>query len=235
MIGLSIGLTTNTPSIMSGIHYQRVLPWDQNDSGVDYLVTWHKDQGTYNYTPPASPAKVAMLANNYTGSDAASLLASGNAFSNRYRFTNDEGEQFTEGFESSGSNTSSNPRYCIDHLTGLAYYVQDAYNDKVDRTIGEAATYVHSFSYAGYSDWRLADASEYIVGAHYHDYHNAYTASYVPFVDDQLRDYGGQLWYGTYTRDNQYLSMQTNGGLFVTRNNTQVANHLMMVRNHYIS
>lgn len=220
---------------MSGIHYQRVLPWDQNDSGVDYLVTWHKDQGTYNYTPPASPAKVAMLANNYTGSDAASLLASGNAFKNRYRFTNDEGEQFTEGFQESGSNTSSNPRYCIDHLTGLAYYVQDAYNEKVDRTIGEAATYVNSFSYAGYSDWRLADAAEYVVGAHYHDYYNTYTASYVPFVDDSLRDYGGQLWYGTYTRDNQHLSLQTNGNIFQTRNNTHEANHLMMVRNHYIS
>lgn len=234
MLGLGTGITTNTPRVVSGIHYQRVLPWDQNDSGVDYLVTWHRSQGTYDYTPPSSPARIAMLANDYEGSDSKSLLSSNNAFENKFRFTNDVGEQFTEGFEESASNNSSNDRYCIDHLTGLGWYVQDAYNDSVLRTISEAATYVHSFSYAGYSDWRLADAAEYVVGAHYHDYNNSYTDSYVPFVDDGIRAYGGELWYGTYTKDNQYVYNQTNGGIFTTRSDTQTGKHLLMVRNHYI-
>lgn len=108
MLGLGTGITTNTPRVVSGIHYQRVLPWDQNDSGVDYLVTWHRSQGTYDYTPPSSPARIAMLANDYEGSDSKSLLSSNNAFENKFRFTNDVGEQFTEGFEESASNNSSN-------------------------------------------------------------------------------------------------------------------------------
>lgn len=236
MLGLGISLqTTNNPiEVAFGIHYQRVLPWDQNDSGVDYLVTWHRSQGTYNYTPPVLAATVAMLANDYEGSDSNSLLSANNAFGNKFRFTNDVGEQFTEGFQESASNNSSNDRYCIDHLTGLGWYVQDAYNDLLARTISEAATYAHGFSYASYSDWRLADAAEYVVAAHYHDYQNSYTNSYTPFVDDDIRNYGGELWYGTYTKDNQYVYNQTNGGIFVTRNDTQTGRHLLMVRNHYI-
>ena len=134
-----------------------------------------------------------MLANDYAGSDSKSLLFANNAFGNKYRFTNDVGEQFTEGFQESASNNSSNDRYCIDHLTGLGWYVQDAYNDEVARTASEAATYVHGFSYAGYSDWRLADAAEYLIAASYHDYNNSYTGSYTPFVDDGIRAYGGSF------------------------------------------
>lgn len=236
MLGLGISLQTNNNPIevAFGIHYQRVLPWDQNDSGVDYLVTWHRSQGTYNYTPPVLAATVAMLANDYEGSDSKSLLFANNAFGNKYRFTNDVGEQFTEGFQESASNNSSNDRYCIDHLTGLGWYVQDAYNDILARTISEAATYAHGFSYASYSDWRLADAAEYVVAAHYHDYNNSYTNSYTPFVDDDIRNYGGELWYGTYTKDNQYVYNQTNGNIFTTRTDAQTGKHVLMVRNHYI-
>jgi len=236
MLGLGISLQTNNNPIevAFGIHYQRVLPWDQNDSGVDYLVTWHRSQGTYNYTPPVLAATVAMLANDYEGSDSNSLLSANNAFGNKFRFTNDVGEQFTEGFQESASNNSSNDRYCIDHLTGLGWYVQDAYNDNVSRTISEAATYVNGFSYAGYSDWRLADASEYINAAMYADFINSYEGVYAPFVDNAIRQYGGEIWYGTYTKDNKYLQLRSNGTTFQERTATETSGHLLMVRNHYI-
>jgi hypothetical protein len=217
-----------------GIHYHRVIPWDQNDPSLTAYVAYQKTQGTYDYTPPSNPETIAMLANGYVGTDSGARLAENNKFGNTFRFTNDEGEQYTEGFAESGSNTSSNPRYCIDHFTGLGWYVQDAYNDRVQRTPSEASTYVSSFTYAGFSDWRLADASEYIVAAHYADFVNSYTGVYAPFVDELTRLYGGQFWYGTYTKDNNYLQLRTNGGTFQERNATHTSGHLLMVRNQYI-
>lgn len=219
----------------SGIHYARVLPWDQNDSGLTGMVTWHRSQGTYDYTPPTTPESVAMLANTYTGSDSGARLASNNAFGNTYRFTNDVGEQFIESFAESGSNTSSNPRYCIDHLTGLAWYVEDAYTDITNRTISQAVTYANGFSYAGNSDWRLADMAEYLASIHVHDVSNAFPAVYAPFIDPQLRNYGAGLWSGTYTLDNGYMYTKTNGGTYAqTGSGTVTFQHVMLIRNHYI-
>lgn len=219
----------------SGIHYARVLPWDQNDSGLTGMVTWHRSQGTYDYTPPTNPESVAMLANTYTGSDSGARLASNNAFGNTYRFTNDVGEQFIESFAESGSNTSSNPRYCIDHLTGLAWYVEDAYTDITNRTISQAVTYANGFSYAGNSDWRLADMAEYLASIHVHDVSNAFPAVYAPFIDPQLRNYGAGLWSGTYTLDNGYMYTKTNGGTYAqTGSGTVTFQHVMLIRNHYI-
>lgn len=226
--------TCITATAPTGIHYHRVIPWDQNDPSLTAYVAYQKTQGTYDYTPPSNPETIAMLANGYVGTDSGARLAENNRFGNTFRYTNDEGEQYTEGFAESGSNTSSNPRYCIDHLTGLGWYVQDAYNDRVQRTPSEASTYVSSFTYAGFSDWRLADAAEYIVAAHYADVNNSYTGVYTPFVDQLTRNYGGQFWYGTYTKDNKYLQLRTNGATFQERSATNTSGHLLMVRNQYI-
>ena len=216
-----------------GIHYQRVIPWDQNDSGLASYVTAQRAAGAYNYTPPTNPATIAMLDNAYTGTDIGARLADNNRFGNKFRFTNDVGEQYTEGFAENVNNTSSNPRYCIDHLSRLAWYVQDAYNDVVDRTPAQASVYVASFSYAGYSDWRLADAAEYLNAALYADFNNSYTGSYTPFVDDLMRSYGGQLWYGTFTKDDKYLQLVSNGNPLQERTATNTAHHVLMVRNHF--
>ena len=216
-----------------GFHYQRVIPWDQNDSGLASYVTAQRAAGAYDYTPPTNPATIAMLDNTYTGTDIGARLAENNRFGNTFRFTNDVGEQYTEGFAENVNNTSSNPRYCIDHLSRLAWYVQDAYNERVSRTPAEASTYVATFSYAGHSDWRLADAAEYLNAALYADFNNSYTGSYTPFVDDDMRQYGGQLWYGTFTKDNKYLQLRTNGRTFEERTATNTSEHLLMVRNHF--
>ena len=219
----------------SGIFYQRQLPWAQNDPGIDGSVFWHIGQGTYNYTPPSNPLYVAALPNNYAGNDTDSLLVQPNAFGNYYRFTNDVGEQFIEGFHSLVANNSSNPRYCIDHLSGLGWYVQDAPDDFVNRTIIESITYANNFSYAGFSDWRLADMAEYFNAANYHDYTNSYPGVYAPFVDPITRNYGAGLWTGTYTKDNQYIYVKTNGGtISLTTSTTINLSFILMVRNHYI-
>lgn len=218
-----------------GIFYQRIIPWDQNDPGIDGSVYWHKTQGTYNYAPPKNPLYVAALPDNYNGDDTNCLLMSNNAFGNKFRFTNDVGEQFVESFAESGTNTSSNPRYCIDHLTGLAWYVEDAYNDAVHRTLEQAITHANNFSYAGFSDWRLADIGEYLNSVNYNDWTNSYPGTYAPFVDPNIRNYGGSLWTGTFTKDNETLWVRTNGPVVERTTNLAVTRrHTLMVRNHYI-
>ena len=217
-----------------GIFYQRQIPWDGNDPNITGSVAWHVAAGTYNYTPPNNPASIAMLRNGYVGGDNTALLLHQNKFGNNYRFTNDRGEQYTEGFAESSSNNSENPRMCMDHLSGLAFYVEDAYNDISDRNISEAITAANNFSYAGFSDWRLADAAEYLNAVNYSDWSNSYPSVYAPFVDPNLRDYGGSLWLGGYTKDGQYMYVRTNGGtISLTTSSTQTFRHLLMVRTFY--
>ena len=217
----------------SGIVYQRIIPWEQNDPSIDGSIAYHVAQGVYDYEPPKNPVSTALLQNGYVGSDAGSLLMYDNAFGNKYRFTNDVGEQFVEAFAESAANTSTNPRYCIDHLTGLGWYIQDAF-DYNQITIPEAMAYSLTFSYGGYSDWRLADISEYLNSVNYNDWNNAYMLVYAPFVDNFIRNYGGELATGTYTKDNQYVYVRTNGSTVTLTNALFSPRHQLLIRNHYI-
>ena len=219
----------------TGIFYQRQLPWQNNDPGVIGSVYYHITIGTYNYTPPTNPETIAMLKNGYENNDAGALLARPNIYGNYYRFTNDRGQQYVEGFAEDPSNASDNPRYCIDHFNGLGWYVQQAYN-RVFRTYAEAMAYANSFDYNGLDRWRVADVGEYLNSVNYNDYNNSYTSVYAPMVDNNIRNYGGQLWYGSFTRDNQYAYLNTNGGTIQLTSNAAVTNdHILMVRNHFIS
>ena len=218
----------------TGIFYQRQIPWDGNDPRIDYSVAWHVAAGTYEYSPPNNPASIAALRNGYVGGDGTALLMQQNRFGNTYRFTNDRGQQFTEGFAFSAANTSENPRMCMDHLTGLAYYVEKAYDDIFNRTIAEAIASAKNFTYAGHADWRLADAAEYLNAVNYNDWNNSYHGVYTPFVDNNIRNYGGQLWLGSYTKDNEFTFVNTNGGTISrTTSSTYVNHHRMMVRTFY--
>lgn len=222
------------PMAPSGIFYQRQIPWNGNDPSIDYSVAWHVAAGTYDYTPPSNPAAIAALKNGYVGGDGTALLMQNNKWGNNYRFTNDMGQQFTEGFAFSAENTSENPRMCMDHLTGLAYYVEKAYDDRQDRTISEAIAAANSFTYGGHSDWRLADAAEYLNAVNYNDWNNSYSSVYAPFVDNNIRNYGGSLWLGSFTKDNQFCYLKTNGPTIATTTTTTgTLNHMLMVRNFY--
>lgn len=223
-----------------GIFYQRVIPWDGNDPGLQGSVYSHWQAGTYNYTPPVNPLYVACKADKYFGSDADCVLMQPNRFGNLFRFTNDRGQQFIEDFHTDPNNQSENPKYCIDHLTGLAFYVQRGGNagdsERFDRSYIQGIDYANNFSYAGYDDWRLADVAEYLGGVSYNDWSNSYNSIYAPFVDTVLRQYGGSMLLGSFTKDNQYIRVLTNSQTINTRTNLNevITNHLIMVRNHYI-
>ena len=220
----------------SGIFYQRQLPWENNDPGVVGSVYFHIQNGTYNYTPPTNPETIAMLKNGYENNDAGALLTRPNIYGNYYRFTNDRGQQYTEGFGNDPANTSSNPRYCIDHFNGLGWYVEQAYTERLYRTYPDAIAYANTFDYNGLDRWRVADVGEYLNSVNYNDYTNAYGGTYAPFIDPNIRNYGAGLWYGSYTKDNQIGYCKTNGGtISLTTNFAQEIDHILLVRNHFIS
>ena len=224
----------------AGIFYQRVIPWDGNDPNIDGSVYSHLQNGTYDYSPPSSPVYIACKANNYFGDDTNCVLIQPNAFGNYYRFTNDIGQQFVEDFHKDANNNSTNPKYCIDHLTGLGFYVQKGgffpQGEAVNRSFAEGMEYANTFSYAGFSDWRLIDIGEYLNAVSYNDWVNSYGDVYAPFVDTQVRQYGAMLMTGSYTKDNQFIRIQTNGTTVRTENSVDtISQHLIMVRNHYIT
>lgn len=227
----------------NGIFYQRQTPWQGNDPQVDGSVFWHSQNGTYDYSAPLNPEYIAALKNGYQGTDADSLLLQQNAFGNQYRFTNDIGQQYVEDFHKSAENSSQNPKYCIDHYTGLGYYVQKgggqvgvADSERFYRSFRQGIEYANSFEYAGFSDWRLADVGEYLQAVQYNDWRNSFGGVYAPFVDTQLRQYGAVLLLGSYTKDNKYVRVVTNSLTIQERTDIDAVEngHLILLRNHYI-
>jgi len=217
----------------SGVFYQRQIPWDGNDPGIVGSVFWHIGQGTYDYTPPTNPLNIALKANGYEGNDARCLLQQKNRFDNFFRFTNDVGQQFIEDFDRNPANTSTYPSLCIDNLTGLMYFTEP-YNPDIYSTLVEAIDYANNFSYGGFDDWRLADVGEYLDAVSYSDWTNSYGGVYAPFVDTRVRQYGGGMWLGSFTKDNQYIYVKTNGGtISLTTSTTAGYRNKLMVRNFY--
>lgn len=220
----------------SGIFYQRVMPWDGYDySAVVGSVEWHRKEGTYNYTPPNNPLRLAMLADTYAGTDALCLLKSPNSFGNYFRFTNDIGQQFVEDFNQSGSNTSTNKKYLIDHLTGLAVYVFNYVGDPIlNLNWNDMVQYAHDLSYAGYEDWRLASQTEYIALFSNFISSNAWDAMYAPWVDPNIRGFGGSFWLGSADQadSTNCHTFVTNGATIGEISKTSTRSYGLIIRNH---
>lgn len=228
--------TCISTTLPSGIYYQRPRIWTQFDtSATAGTPPWHKLQGTYNYTPPVKPQYIAAKANTYLGSDALCRLAGLNAFGNNFRYTNDIGQQYTEGFNVAAGNNSPNKKICIDHLTGLAVYVQTATTERVWRNWTTTISYAHGFSYAGFDDWRIADFAELIAMWDYADLSSAWPGIYAPWTDPNIRNYGAYLMTGTLTVEQQWLYTETSSTSFgaTSASPANSFDHIIMVRNHY--
>jgi hypothetical protein len=225
-------ISTTPPS---GIYYQRPRIWTQFDtSATAGTPPWHKLQGTYNYTPPVKPQYIAAKANQYLGSDSNCVLADLNAFGNTYRYTNDIGQQYTEGFNGAAGNNSPNKKYCIDHLSGLAFYVQLATTERVNRNWQQSIDYCNELNYAGFGDWRLVDLSEVLSVWDYADTSDVFNGIYSPWADPGIRNYGG--YFAIATREigtGRAYFIQTNGAWLGTAVITSNLDHVIAVRNHY--
>ena len=219
-----------TPKV--GIFYQRVIPWQGYDtSAIVGSVEWHRQEGTYNFLYPQNPEYIAQRNNGYLGNDIDCLLLQDNRFGNRYRYTNDIGEQYTEGFDEDPNDNSENPRICLDHLTGLMIYVWQAY-DRRDFTWDASIRYSNDFTYGGYTNWRTADIGEFLEILDYSDWQNAWNSAYTPWMNPNVRNYGGSYVFGCMDKDGFYLSTRTNGATITRINNPATTyDHNLMVRN----
>lgn len=184
-------MTINTPSAAtpSGICYQNTHPsfatsYVANDSWDSFI------DGDYDRTPPTYPAGFAQLDYSATQSDirvtpatgtsgtdpvGQTWLKSNNAFGNKYRFTDDQGNASDA---TVGSNmwahvdwnnhswTGATADYVIDHLTGWGYTVKYADDGgKVNlNTTGnswsEWITYISTATVGSYSGFIPLDLSE---------------------------------------------------------------------------
>jgi hypothetical protein len=118
----------------------------------------------------------------------------------------------------------------------LGWYVEGHTVDRISRTFPEAIQAAADFSYAGFSDWRLADVAEYLNAVDYNDWSNPYGGVNAPFVDPTIRNYGGMIRFGTYTKDNQQVWLKTNGSTITLNTSIDAlySTHLFLIRNHYI-
>jgi hypothetical protein len=221
----------------SGVFYQRVIPWDGYDhSSIEGSVEWHRKQGTYDYTPPSNPLRIALLSDTYVGSDAGCLLKQTNIFNNNFRFTNDIGQQYVEDFNQSASNNSSNKQLCLDHLTGLMIYVWN-YTGQNPLNLNWTASidYANNFTYGGHSDWRMASLNEYIALFSNYITANAWDTMYAPWVDPNIRSFGGSFWLGSADVADAGLAhtFVTNGATIGEISLVSTRSYPFMVRNFH--
>ena len=199
---------------------------------INRFESGHKKlRGCIGYPYPTNPLIIAAKKNGYFGSDSQCLLKDNNKFGNNFRYTNDIGQQYTEGFNTSSDNNSPNKEYCMDHLTGIGVYVWRAY-EMQDFTWAEAIQAANDFTYAGFSNWRLADIGEFLAIFDMNDWNNAWGAAYTPWMDPNVRNYGGAFVFGCMDRDGAYLSTRTNGPTIQRSTNAATTyQHSLLIRN----
>tara|TARA_R110002012_G_scaffold266382_2_gene449914 strand:+ start:72 stop:875 length:804 start_codon:yes stop_codon:yes gene_type:complete len=185
-------MTINTPSVVSpsGIAYKDTSP----SFNVSFVSgdSWHNfTSGNYNRTNPAYPVSYAKIdydatqalvrgtpATGTSASDAVAptILESNNAFGNKFRYTDDQGNASNA---TVGSNlyahvdwnnhnwvsASATPYYVIDHLTGFGFTVKfEDDSGKVNlNTSGNSwsdwITYING-THHGYTGWMPLDTGE---------------------------------------------------------------------------
>lgn len=201
---------------------------DKDDVGVE---TW----GPNGYqamlssgalSPGPAPSNILHIAEVDTAADPQYLktLVNNNEFGNKHRFTYDDGTEATEMYTNNplvadGGNvsvgpgldgyTGDNPRYIIDHYTGLGWYRSD-YSHNLSTWYEARGLYgfytslqdwvdkPSTFTYAGFSDWRRPTGPEWLFSLGTVDWSSYMTGNdqsdrdiYFPPLNQFIRGYGG--------------------------------------------
>ena len=213
------------------IAYPNIIHMDDpDDVGVE---TWGPNgyQGTLDsgaLSPGPSPSKIRHVAEVDTVADPTYLktLVNNNEFGNKHRFTYDDGTEATEIYSTTPNvlngvsaalgpladgYTGSNPRYIIDHYTGLGWFrglysatSTDWYDSRgLYGFFSDLQDWVDkpsTFTYAGFSDWRRATGPEWTFGLGNVDWTSYMTGSdqsardiYFPPLNQYSRGFGALL------------------------------------------
>jgi hypothetical protein len=146
---------SGTPA--SGILYQRPIIPGWRTSFSLYDEGWQLTNGTYDYTK-TNPATVARLDNSATFPF--HTLDANNAFGNVYRFTDENGDHYTDPFDSGTKSDAGafSTDYVIDHLTGLGW--KRNYTAGGGNPWATLLSNANSATHATFSDWRMANIKE---------------------------------------------------------------------------
>jgi len=187
----------STTQSASGIAYEARYPM-VNFSVVTNDSWSHYTSGNYDRTQPVFPATYAKINRSATQADvrgtpatstsasdavAPTILESNNAFGNKFRYTDDQGNAsnatvgsnlyaHVDWFNHDWSTAGSTAYYVIDHLTGFGYTVKfetddGAYNlqnTSAGQTWEDWITYING-THHGYTGWMPLDIGE-IMNAH---------------------------------------------------------------------
>ena len=134
---------------VSGILYNRPVYPGWRTSFANYDEAWQKANGTYDYTK-TDPAIIARL--NFSVTNAFFFLTEANSFGNLARFTDENGEYYTDPFNSASKTDPSAfaTDYIIDHLTGLGWR-----RTKISGNWATLLSSAESQTFATFSDWRI--------------------------------------------------------------------------------
>ena len=248
-------------TVPAQIAYPNIIHMDDiDDVGVE---TWGPNgyQGKLSsgaLSAGLAPSNILHIAEVDTVSDPQYLktLVNNNEFGNKHRFTYDDGTEATEMYTNSplvadGGNatvgpgldgyTGSNPRYIIDHYTGLGWYRSD-YSHTLSTWYEARGLYgfytsmqdwvdkPSTFTYAGFSDWRRPTGPEWLFSLGTVDWSSYMTGNdqsdrdiYFPPLNQFIRGYGGLvLLLGPTDVSNESTNAgfnwfvpasQTNGGI----------------------
>lgn len=216
------------------IYYPNIIHMDEyDDVGVETYGP-NGYQGLLSsgvLSPGLAPSKILHVAEVDTVNDPEFLrtLVNNNEFGNKHRFTYDDGTEATEIYSNYANYLDGdvsgfgphldgyegdNPRYIIDHYTGLGWY-RSSYG-KTNAASGDwyesRGMYDHftdaqdwvdkpsTFTYAGFTDWRRPTGPEWTFGLGSVDWSNYMTGDdqsardiYFPPLNQYARGYGAIL------------------------------------------
>jgi hypothetical protein len=228
---------TCTPATSnSGILYQRPMITGSTTSFANYDDSWQTANGTHDYTK-VNPATIARL--DHDNTYPFHFLTENNAFGNLARFTDENGDYYTNPYDStSGTNgTTFSTLYAIDHLTGLGWRSSDI---PTLTTWANALINANAFTYNSFTDWRLTDMSELYSIMLYEPFSvSPGTAQapldYYPFNEGGKKEYWSSTTVTTLTVNAYTLFSAVATGLPLNINREVKTNTLayFICRNHY--
>ena len=227
---------TCTPPTASGIHYKRPIYTGWRTSFANYDDAWQAAAGTYDYTPPAIPVSFAAL--DVVATFPFHTLKENNAFGNKFRFTDENGEYYSDPFDDT---TKSDPNafstdYVIDHLTGLGW----KRTPESDRQWATGLSLANSSTHAGYSGYRMANLQEMMTLSSMDNPDMGSgrkgVLNFFPFNDDRFFNYYTSTVSSSGTRpaETYYPAAGSAVSLAITvRNRVVDPADYWIVRNHY--
>lgn len=130
----------------SGIRYRRIPPGELISSSTGDFA-WGLINGRYSWTDNLTPAYVQDLDLTATPNEFYRLKYD-NAFGNKYRFTDINGNSAPNG-RLNFTKTAGNTEYIIDHLTGNGFYTLGLGNN----TWTAHMTFISTATNLGFDDW----------------------------------------------------------------------------------